>query len=344
VRASRASEVGATESEARTVEVDGHKLRYYMAVRGQEPANGRSLFISMHGGGDAPSDLNDSQWENQIALVDGYDPTDAIWVAPRAPSDAWNMWFTDEIDALFERLITDMIVFEGIDPNRVYIGGYSAGGDGVYQLGPRMADHFAGAAMSAGHPNTASPLNLRNLPFAVHVGAEDTAFDRNLKAEEWGHMLEALAAADPGGYPNQWQVHAGKPHWMDMEDAVSVRFMQGFTRDPMPAKLVWRQAEQTRTRMYWLAVDEADATPGALVRASYSGNSVTIGEASNVTRLHVRLADAMMNLDQPVRIEQAGRELFAGMAERSIAVLARTLHERGDPSVIYSAELTVQLR
>jgi poly(3-hydroxybutyrate) depolymerase len=344
VRESRASEVGATETVERSVEVDGHSMRYYMAVRGEEPPSGRSLFISMHGGGDATSDLNDSQWENQIALVEGYDPRDAIWVAPRAPSDAWNMWFTDEIDALFERLITDMIVFEGIDPDKVYIGGYSAGGDGVYQLGPRMADHFAGAAMSAGHPNTASPLNLRNLPFAIHVGAEDTAFDRNLKAEEWGHMLEALAMADPGGYPNQWQVHAGKPHWMDMDDAVSVPFMQGFTRDPMPAKVVWRQAELTRPRMYWLAVDEADAMPGALIRASHAGNSVTIGEASNVLRLHVRLADAMMNLDEPVRIEQAGRELFAGMAPRTIAVIARTLQERGDPSLIYSAELTVQLR
>jgi hypothetical protein len=129
-----------------------------------------------------------------------------------------------------------------------------------------------------------------------------------------------------------------------MEDAVSVGFLQGFTRDPMPAKLVWRQAELTRPRMYWLAVDEAEAMPGALVRASYAGNSVAIDEASNVTRLHVRLADGMMNLDAPVRIEQAGRELFAGMARRTIAVIARTLQERGDPSVIYSAELTVELR
>jgi poly(3-hydroxybutyrate) depolymerase len=55
------------------------------------------------------------------------------------------MWFAPDIDPLFERLITNMIVFEGIDPNKVYINGYSAGGDGVYQLGPRMADHWASA-------------------------------------------------------------------------------------------------------------------------------------------------------------------------------------------------------
>ena len=79
----------------------------------------------------------------QIARVDGYNPTNAIWGAPRAPTDEWNMWFRAHMDALFERLITNYLVFEGGDPNRVYLTGYSAGGDGAYQMGPRMADSWA---------------------------------------------------------------------------------------------------------------------------------------------------------------------------------------------------------
>ena len=42
--------------------------------------------------------------------------------------------------------------------------------------------------MSAGHPNDASPLNLRNVAFAIHVGGNDTAYERNLKAAEWGEQ------------------------------------------------------------------------------------------------------------------------------------------------------------
>ncbi|HEX6243751.1 MAG TPA: hypothetical protein VFZ61_22710, partial [Polyangiales bacterium] len=190
VREERKGEVGATESMARSITLGGKTLRYYMAKRGAEPAGGRSLFISMHGGGNAPAATNDSQWRNQISLVSGYNPKDAIWIAPRAPIDDWNMWFIEGIDALFERLITDMIVFEGVNPNKVYLNGYSAGGDGVYQLGPRMGERWAGAGMSAGHPNASSPLSLRNVPFAIHVGGNDTAFDRNLKAREWGMRLE----------------------------------------------------------------------------------------------------------------------------------------------------------
>ena len=57
--------------------------------------------------------------------------------------------------------------------------GYSAGGDGVYQLAPRMADRLAVASMMAGHPNDASPLGLRNIGFAIHVGALDSGYNRN---------------------------------------------------------------------------------------------------------------------------------------------------------------------
>jgi hypothetical protein len=325
------------------VQVDGQTLRYYMATRGAAPASGRSLIISMHGGGNAPAATNDSQWENQIDLVSGYAPQDALWVAPRAPGNDWNMWFTPQIEPLFERLITDLIVFEGVDPNKVYINGYSAGGDGVYQLGPRMADHWAGAAMSAGHPNDASPLNLRNVAFAIHVGGNDTAYDRNLKAAEWGELLEELEAADDGGYRNQWQVHSGLPHWMNLADAVAIPFVQGFTRDPVPSKVVWRQVNVTQSRFYWLAVAEADEQMGTTVTASYAGDTVTLSEVSGLARLTVRATDAMLDLDMPVRIEHDGAELFSGMLERTIAVIARTLDERGDPAMVYWSQTEVEI-
>ena len=345
VRETRMDEVGATEAQARTVRVPGNDkvLRYYMAKRGTMPANGWSLFISMHGGGNAPAATNDSQWENQISLVDGYDPKDALWVAPRAPIDDWNMFFIQEIDALLERLITDLIVFENVDPNKVYINGYSAGGDAVYQLGSRMGERWAGAGMSAGHPNAATPLSLRNVPFAIHVGGNDTAYDRNKKAEEWGKRLEMLAAEDPGGYVNQWQVHAGKPHWMDLADAVSIPFLQSHTRNPIPDKIVWEQAEYPRATFYWLRVDDASRAKGALLRAHYDAMGVHISEAKDVKRVSIRLHDDMLDLDGPIRVNFKGQMLTQAMAARTISVLHRCLEERGDPGLVYSAEITVDL-
>lgn len=65
-----------------------------------------------------------------------------------------------------------------IDINKVFISGYSAGGDGVYNLAPRLADHLAGAAMMAGHPNGINFMNIRNIAFSIQVGGDDNAYNR----------------------------------------------------------------------------------------------------------------------------------------------------------------------
>jgi len=343
LKATRASEVGATESSSRTITAEGVKMKYYRAQRGQKPATGWNLFISMHGGGNADAATNDSQWENQIALVDGYNPKAAIWVAPRAPSNEWNLWFRDEIDPLFERLIADLVAFEGVDPNHVYLNGYSAGGDGAYQMGPRMADAWAGVGMSAGHPNDASPVSLRNTAFAIHVGGDDTSYDRNLKAAEWGMKLDSLAAADPGGYVHQWQVHAGKPHWMDMEDAVSIPFMQANARNPTPNKVVWRQSGRLRSRFYWLAVATADVASGSEITASYSGQNIELSAITKVKGITVRVCDTMLDQERAVTVKRDGKELFSGVIPRTIAVLYATLADRGDPALVFSGEVSLKL-
>ena len=40
----------------------------WWTVYGEQPADGRSLYISLHGGGGAPAELNDQQWDNQKRL------------------------------------------------------------------------------------------------------------------------------------------------------------------------------------------------------------------------------------------------------------------------------------
>ena len=80
----------------------------------------------------------------------------------------------------------------------LYVLGYSAGGDGVYQLAPRLADRWAAAGMMAGNPNDASPLNLRNLGFALHVGGTaDCLPVGNLRCFQRDvHRITFLQAAD----------------------------------------------------------------------------------------------------------------------------------------------------
>ncbi len=332
----------ADEMKAKSITIGDHKMRFDYKKYGNKPKDGWSLVISMHGGGGAPARVNESQWKNQVRLGDAYKPSDAIYVAPRAPTDTWNLWHQSHIDDFFDRLIENFVALEGGNPDKVYIMGYSAGGDGVYQLATRMSDRLAAAAMMAGHPNETSPIGLRNIGFALHVGEKDGGYKRNTVGAEWGKKLKALREKDPDGYAHQVTIHKGKGHWMDLQDRAAVKWMQEFTREPFPKKIVWLQDDRTHKRFYWLAVPEPKK--GQHIEASVDGQVIRIQKAEGVGKLVVRLDDRMLDLDKPLKIlGPGGAELFAGKLNRSKEVIEKTLAERGDRQLVFSAEVEVSL-
>ncbi len=327
----------AKEWKDRQLQLDDLVMPFPYQVFGDKPATGRSLWISMHGGGGAPAQVNDRQWKNQQSL---YQPSEGIYLSPRAPTDTWNLWHQPHIDRMFDRLIEDLIVLEEVDPNRVYLMGYSAGGDGVYQLAPRMADRFAAAAMMAGHPNDASPLGLRNLPFTMHVGGKDGAYQRNQVAETWAGLLSDLQTKDPQGYVHWAKIYEGKGHWLDREDAAALAWMAQYTRNPRPSSVVWKQDDVTHERFYWLAVAKGQAQPATETRAQWDSQRITI-ETTHSGTILVRVDDQIVDMDQPVVIQVNGHEQFRAVVPRTIHVLRRTLAERGDPAAIFCGEVEV---
>jgi len=329
----------ATEWQAKSLTIGDKTLRWLEKTYGEKPADGWSLWISMHGGGGAPAAVNDSQWRNQIRL---YQPRNAIYVAPRAPTDNWNLWHEGHIDPLFDRLIAGAVLFRDVNPNKVYILGYSAGGDGVYQLGPRMADRFAAASMMAGHPNDASQVNLRNLPFAVWCGANDGAYDRNKVAGQWLAKLDELQASDPQGYAHFGRVVPGKGHWMDLEDSAALPWMAQQTRNPWPKLVIWRQDDVTHRRFYWLALpDDVAPAAGQTIRAKVDGQVITL-ESGELHAIRLRLSDKLLDLDQPITVKVGDKVVHQGRVLRSEAAIRQSLAERADPESVATATLEVR--
>jgi poly(3-hydroxybutyrate) depolymerase len=323
------------EHEAKRIEIGPLTMKYFSSTFGARPEGGHSLYLSMHGGGGAPARVNDQQWENQKRL---YQLEEGIYVAPRAPTDTWNLWHESHIDDFYSRLIENMIAIEGIDPNRVYITGYSAGGDGVYQLAPRMADRFGAAAMMAGHPNETQPLGLRNLPFTLHVGANDAGYDRNRKATEWKEELAKLKANDAGGYEHWVKVHAGKGHWMDRQDAEGVQWMAKYRRNMTPERVVWLQDDVLHSRFYWLEVPKSEAKAGQVIIASREGNRFSI-ERTDIERFSILVRDDMVDLDAPITVVMNKTNRFEGKVERNIVTMVKTLLDRGDPDAMFSGRV-----
>jgi poly(3-hydroxybutyrate) depolymerase len=316
------------------------EMPIFFKTIGKKPKAGWSLWISLHGGGGAPKKVNDSQWENQKKL---YSVDEGIYLAPRAPTNTWNLWHEPHIDRLFGRLIEDLIILEGVNPDRVYILGYSAGGDGVYQLAPRMADRWASAAMMAGHPNGVSLLSLRNVPFALQVGADDSAYNRNHVAKEYGVKLDKLQAADPKGYAHFVKVHEGKGHWMNLEDKAALPWMAKFTRNPTPHRVVWKQTGTAHDRSYWLAVPPGEAKVDSLVDVKRDGQVVEITSAEKVRKLIVYFDERMADLDKPVTVKYTGKDLFSRNPARTIEAMVKTLADRGDPKLMFDAQVSVEL-
>lgn len=321
-------ETRAAEMKDKSFTMGDKTMRWLEKTFGEAPADGRSLWISMHGGGEAPEQVNTQQWQNQIRL---YQPEEGIYVAPRAPTDKWNMWHQEHIDPMFAHLIESMVALRGVNPDKVYLMGYSAGGDGVWQVAPRMADRFAAAAMMAGHPNEAQLHGLRNLPFAIFMGEMDTAHKRSEVATAKSAEIAELKKADPEGYVHLCRIYPGLGHWMNLKDTESVPWMAKFTRDPWPQKIVWFQDDVTHHRFYWLRLPEGRAVKDQKITAETVGREIILtGDVPTGTQ--ILLSDQLIDLNEPLKISVNGAVPFYAKTVRTLGAIRAALKERLDPA------------
>jgi len=251
-------------------------MKFSMDKIGSAGANGYPLYIALHGGGGAASWVNDSQWEHmKIYYKDSVE--NGVYVAARGVTDTWDLHNVPESYPLYERLIENMVLFEGVDPNRVYLLGFSAGGDGVYQVVPRMADRFAAGNMSAGHNNGIKFDNLYNTPFVLQVGEYDSMYNRNTVTAENYLLIQDLKKQHGGGYVSDLFVHSGMGHngwpdnsaarqpgvvianpqqWLENQDRTTktvntnaVDWLNQHSRTAVPQKVVWDlTTSATRTK------------------------------------------------------------------------------------------------
>lgn len=325
--------------ESLTVKDGDLSMKFSYQIFGDKPSDGRSLYISMHGGGNTSASVNDSQWENQKRL---YKPDEGVYVCPRAPWNDWDMWFKPPMDRLLEELIQTLAYTLDVNPDKVYLMGYSAGGDGVWRLAPRLADHFASASMMAGHPGDVSLVNVRNMPFTIWVGGDDAAYNRNREVAARGRELDSLQSTDENGYIHETHVLEGYPHWMDLKDAAAVPWMAQFRRNPYPDRIVWRQEEVTRDAFYWIEIPHEYAKRGQTIIASRNGNVINI-ESSDYPELTICLNSKMVNLSRKVTVKYQGRKLFKTKLKPSSETARQTLESRGDPAYMFDCKIHLKL-
>ena len=315
-------------------------MPFHLQTFGDKPATGRRLFISMHGGGGAPARVNDRQWENQKRL---YQPGRRR-VRRAASAD-------EQLEPVARAAHRPALRPVDRKPDRVR-GRRSQPRVHPGLLGGRRRRLSARAADGRplgrrGHDGRPSQRRAARSDCGTSAsrstsagGTERTSGTKS--PAEWEKKLAELHKADPDGYAHLVKIYPDKPHWLDREDAAALPWMAKFVRNPVPKKLIWKQDDVTHRRFYWLAVDADQEKKGTEIVASYSGQQVDL-QSADVSKLRVRLDDRMLDLDKPVTIMAGGKQVFQGTVPRTIATIAQTLAERGDPAGIFCSEVEVTL-
>ena len=357
-------------------------MRYGYHKVGPRPETGYPLYINLHGGGSCPAPFNDGQWRAAVncgtRALNGGGVKSGIHVAPRGISNGSALHSERHSFPLYDRLIENMILFEGVDPNRVYLMGFSAGGDGVYQVSPRMADRFGAANMSAGHHNNANPTSLYNLPFLMQMGERDTAYGRHKAVAHYNMRLDGLQKAHPGGYVHTIYLHYGKGHgfggsrkvianpvaWLQKGDRTtktadtdSVRWLSKYTRNPFPKKIVWdvgTRAERGGVagedkslwlstargkQFYWLDLTRGDMGGTIIARLDKPTNTVIIDQPARWLR--ILLTGQMLDLSKPVNVKIQDKQ-YKLTRTPNLRMLMHTLADRGDPNYMFEADIVIE--
>ena len=327
----------------KVIEIEDAKMPFHYQIFGQKPKDGYDLFISLHGGGATTAEENDRMYKYHQEI---YNTTmknvNGVYVALRAPTNTWDLWHQSNIDDFLDKVIKMFTCKLNINTNRIYLMGYSAGGDGVYQLATRMADRWAAAAMMAGHPGDFKPDNLYNLPFALHMGAKDRAYKRNKHAKYWKLKLEELNEQHPGHYVHQAVIHKSYGHGLALRDTVALHWMNLYNRKTFPTKIIWTQDNRHHEQFYWLSVPKSEIKTGGKIITKINNNTIEIIESYAKT-LTILLNDELVNLNKPVIVKYQNKIIFNEKLSRQLTHINSSIESRGDKNMIYTALIKLKL-
>lgn len=327
---------------AKQVQFETYRSAYTLKTVGTRPAGGWPLFIAMHGGGGAPKELNDSQWEMMQIYYKAHPEVGGYqYLALRAPNDTWNGFYDVYVYPLVGNLIKQFLLYGDVDPNKVFLMGYSHGGYGAFAIGPKMPDHFAAIHASASAPTDGetTPKTLRNTVFTVMVGDQDTMYDRLERDRKFDTEVKQLRGERTDIYPVQVQIMAGFGHG-GLPDRDKIVDMYSAVRNPVPCELTWLMTDDVIHDFFWLHTD----APGKEqeIDATCRDNHITVTTSANVKSATVLLDSRLVDFQQPLMLTINGKTTRQHVAP-SLRVLCATLAQRGDPELASTAQIDVKI-
>ena len=148
---------------------------YYHVPTATDYAKPSALLVFLHGGdGRTPDSAPERYFGENGSAMPAFADAPFIVAAPSAPpANHGSRWSQAGVRKLIDATIADARGRFNIDTDRIFLGGHSMGGYGVYHLAQVMPDRFAGVWISSGGWWEADFRTLHGTPVYIQHGALD---------------------------------------------------------------------------------------------------------------------------------------------------------------------------
>ena len=133
------------------------------------------LFIHLHGAGARADDVEAGKVEiaaQEVARESFYEDHPCVICVPTCPPDpmTWNKQRKE-----LERLVDDLVANLPIDRNRIYLSGYSQGGQGIGKMLQSRPDYYAAAVFADGGPDNSWIGKVKTPLWSYYSGDRDSS-------------------------------------------------------------------------------------------------------------------------------------------------------------------------
>lgn len=327
--------------------------------------------LQLHGGVTRPTPGSVSQGVGRLAGAE------QIYVLPAAWNEA--MWWDDaQVDNIAAILDTVKRTYN-VDENHVALAGVSDGATGAYFLAMRNPTPYSailpmiGFALVLDNPAVGVhgdlfPSNFRNRPFFIVNSGQDRLYPTRMVEP---YVLDMAKRGVEVTYRPQPDAGHDTTWWPEVRDEFE-SFVATHPRDPLPDHLSWETSDVTRAgRLHWVVVNQLgpaasdgaplddlnEFTPAQGPKSRLFSNTGPSGRI-DVTRTNNRvettsrgvkmftllLSPDDFDLSRPVTVVSNGQTVYLGRVKPSLKTLLTWAARDNDRTMLFGAELTVQVR
>ena len=194
-----------------------HQLFIGKEVKRKKAGPTVPLFVNLHGAGARADSVQPGKVEiapETITKSEWYEDHPCVVLVPTCPPEPMT-WNKEEILTKLEALIDDLVKSLPIDRERIYLCGYSMGGQGIGKLIERRPTFYAGAVFADGGPKDSWVGKTKTPMWSYYSGDRDSSNVASLQEKFKEDEVEFRATILPDAEHNgiHWKLAKDPKVW-----------------------------------------------------------------------------------------------------------------------------------